>query len=361
MKEKGMERKNFINTIIFDWGDTVMRDFPEYQGAMVDWPRVEALPGIPAVLPALAGEYRLALATNAAVSRSEQVRLALQRVNLDSYFSKIFTASELGLNKQDPGYYPRVIEALACRPDQALMVGDGYETDIAHAKAAGLRAAWYNPKVIPCPRPHPLHDLELRAMEDLPRALNSPWLPDLQACLKMLHAQQAGPALEAHSLAVASMAHCIAGLLQQQGVWVNVLQVHRAALLHDLDKVTARQNNRSHGSLAVEILCELGYASLADMVERHVVHHILDPKSAPRTWEEKVVYYADKLVDGARFVGVKARLFGLIQRYPASAGQIESCLPLVLALEDEILQQSKMLKANLYAFLTQHIEKSLFY
>ena len=36
---------NKIKAFIFDWGDTVMCDFPEYPGPMVDWPRVEAWRG----------------------------------------------------------------------------------------------------------------------------------------------------------------------------------------------------------------------------------------------------------------------------------------------------------------------------
>jgi len=35
-----------IRALIFDWGDTVMRVFPEFSGPMAHWPRVEAVHGI---------------------------------------------------------------------------------------------------------------------------------------------------------------------------------------------------------------------------------------------------------------------------------------------------------------------------
>ena len=31
--------------LLLDWGDTVMRVFPEYEGPMLTWPRVEAVEG----------------------------------------------------------------------------------------------------------------------------------------------------------------------------------------------------------------------------------------------------------------------------------------------------------------------------
>jgi len=44
---------NKIKAIIFDWGDTVMCDFPEYTGPMAYWPKVEVVPGIEKALQQL--------------------------------------------------------------------------------------------------------------------------------------------------------------------------------------------------------------------------------------------------------------------------------------------------------------------
>ena len=76
--------------LLFDWGDTLMRDFPDRSGPMADWPTVEAMPSIVAALEALHGRVGLAVATNAADSEPEQIRRALARGGLLHFFETIF-------------------------------------------------------------------------------------------------------------------------------------------------------------------------------------------------------------------------------------------------------------------------------
>jgi FMN phosphatase YigB (HAD superfamily)/HD superfamily phosphodiesterase len=325
-----------ITTLIFDWGDTVMRDFSEFAVPMASWPRVEAVPGIAPTLALLKGRYRVALASNAEESGADEVRRALRRVGLDDYFERIFTARDLGASKQDPAYYRQVLQALGVSAGQALMVGDGYAGDVLGAKYAGLRAAWYNPQGRVCPAPHPLHDIELDSLEQLPAALEKPLLPDVQTCLDLLRAQQADERLLAHVRAAAAAAYGTASALRRRGVPVDPLLAHRGGLLQDLDKAVHRPQGRAHGELAAELLSGMGQPALAEIARRHVITHLLDEESAPRSWEEKLVYYADKLVEGAECVGVEARLEALAQRYPGYAQEIRSSLPHVLEIEAEI-------------------------
>jgi len=133
-----------IELIVFDWGDTVMRDMPQYGGPMVEWPHVEAMPEIETALQTLKPAYRLALATNAAESGAEKVRAALARAGLDDYFDVVLTARELGVSKPDPAFFDALLAACGCVPHQAVMVGDNYRTDIVGAKLASLWAVWYN-------------------------------------------------------------------------------------------------------------------------------------------------------------------------------------------------------------------------
>ena len=69
-----------IRVVMFDWGDTVMRNLPGSTGPMAVWPRVEAVPGIAEALSILHPHHHLLLATNAEDSGAGLVRAALARV-----------------------------------------------------------------------------------------------------------------------------------------------------------------------------------------------------------------------------------------------------------------------------------------
>lgn len=167
-----------IQVIVFDWGDTVMRVFPEYKGPMAHWPRVEAVPGVEEALRALYPHYRLALATNAAESGGALVRAALRRVGLERYFEAVFTARELGVCKPGSAFFQALLREVGCVPPEAVMVGDDYRNDVIGAKRAGLRTVWFNPRASYCQLAHPLHDAEVKAMAELPTALESVHLSD---------------------------------------------------------------------------------------------------------------------------------------------------------------------------------------
>jgi HAD superfamily hydrolase (TIGR01493 family) len=161
-----------IEVVIFDWGDTVMRDFPQYAGPMVEWPRVEAVPGIADALRALSPDFRLALATNAAASGAEKARAALARVGLDTYFTYVLTARELGVSKPDPAFFERALEVCGCVPHRAVMVGDNFRTDIVGAKHASLLAVWYNPRRDSAPPEVPITpDATIHDLGDLAAAI----------------------------------------------------------------------------------------------------------------------------------------------------------------------------------------------
>ena len=76
--------------LLFDWGDTLMRDFNGFNGPMKDWPRLEVLPGAAEILAALHPDWNLALATNAEASDETDIRAALQRVDLDQWIDNVY-------------------------------------------------------------------------------------------------------------------------------------------------------------------------------------------------------------------------------------------------------------------------------
>jgi len=340
-----------IRVILFDWGDTVMRLFPDRQGPMACWPEVMAVPGVEEALQSLQPCYHLALATNASESGAGLVRAALRRVGLEAYFASVFTARELGVRKPDPGFFHAVLREAACAPEEAVMVGDEYSGDVVGAKEVGLRAIWFNAHGAACPVVHPLHDGEVRSMAELPAAVAGLRLPDVVDCLDVLAEQQVAPATMEHCLAVAAVAFRLAWRLRDRGEVLDPLLAHRGGLLHDLDKAAALRQGRAHGELGAEVLRERGHPELARIAARHLMFAMLDPHQRPATWEEKLVFYADKVVEGDRVAGVEERLAALCRRYPENAEPIQRCLPLVLELEAEIADRLGVAPADLVGTL----------
>jgi putative hydrolase of the HAD superfamily len=163
-----------IRWVLFDWGNTVMREFPQFSGSMATWPRVEAMPGIGDALRDLRIDYQCALASNAAESGADQAWQALARVGLDALFDVALTARELGASKPDPQFFDALLTRCDALPHQAVMVGDTFRTDIVGAKHASLWAVWYNPAGDPPPAGAHIHpDATLRRLSDLPAAIRA--------------------------------------------------------------------------------------------------------------------------------------------------------------------------------------------
>jgi FMN phosphatase YigB (HAD superfamily) len=160
-----------IEAVVFDWGDTVMRDFRVYEGPMACWPRVEAVAGAKDALRALHPRHRLALATNASESDEALVRRALGRVGLDSFFELVFVSSALGVEKPDPRFFAGVLAGLRLPPPQVVIVGDNYDNDVRGAKAAGLWTVWFNPGGCAAPAGAAQHDAEISDLSQLEATL----------------------------------------------------------------------------------------------------------------------------------------------------------------------------------------------
>ena len=141
-----MAEKLRYSTVLFDWGDTVMRDHPEITIPMVEWETIEVIEGITDILAYLhASGRQIILATSAAISDESQIRGALARAGLDSYFARVFCFKNTHLQKGEE-FYQHILSKLNLPASDALMVGDSFEKDILAANAVGVFAVWFNPK-----------------------------------------------------------------------------------------------------------------------------------------------------------------------------------------------------------------------
>ncbi|MFT5677043.1 MAG: FMN phosphatase YigB (HAD superfamily) [Paraglaciecola sp.] len=131
---------------LFDWGDTLMIDNPEAQGKMCQWRSVTAVDDAADALAFLSQTSPIFIATNAADSSENEIKLAFERVGLSKYISGYFCQSNLGLSKETPGFYDSIISKLGVEASSVTMVGDTYEKDILPSLQAGLNAIWLNPR-----------------------------------------------------------------------------------------------------------------------------------------------------------------------------------------------------------------------
>lgn len=91
--------KQKVQMIVFDWGNTLMRDFPEKQGPMFEWDVVEKMADVDFLLDYLSKKYSIVVATNAGASDTAAMMKALNRVGLDHFFTQAFSSKDLGDRK----------------------------------------------------------------------------------------------------------------------------------------------------------------------------------------------------------------------------------------------------------------------
>lgn len=95
-------------------------------------PFPDALP----TLDALAGRYRLGLASNG--------NSYPERCGLAGRFDFVILSQEVGVSKPDPRFYRTVAGAAGVPVRQIVHVGDSPTNDVLGAQAAGFRTVWLN-------------------------------------------------------------------------------------------------------------------------------------------------------------------------------------------------------------------------
>jgi putative hydrolase of the HAD superfamily len=358
-----MTKTEEITTLVFDWGDTLMRTISGYTGAMVDWPEIAVVDGVPLALDQLAGHYRLVVGTNAADSSAAQVMAALQRGGIGQYFQAVFTAHQLGgLRKPDVGYFHALQAALGEPAHHMLMLGDDYQVDVLGAYQAGWRTVWFNPGGRACPGLAPLQDTDLYQMANLPDALTRLRFPGWDTCQAWMRGRALPHTLLLHSYSVAAAAYWMAVWLRQNGEAVDPVLAHRGGLLHDLAKIPPAGpggHTTNHGEGAARLLTTYGQPELAQIARRHMLFSLNDPQDAPQSWEEKLVYFADKLVEGSEVVPFAERLQALRRRYKLDDEQhpISEIVPALEHLQADICQAMRISPADLVPKLRSYLFK----
>jgi len=165
-----------ISTVFIDWGRTLMADDGSQAGPMATWTTVGAVEGAHEALARVHPHYRVLVATNADDSGEQDVRAALFRVGLDGLIDGVVSSRDVGARKPDKLFYRAALlraghAGVPLPARDAVMVGDSWSDDVAGAKAAGLRAVWFNPHGANAPSGRVAADAEIGSLSRLPEAL----------------------------------------------------------------------------------------------------------------------------------------------------------------------------------------------
>ena len=177
--------------------------------------------------------------------------------------------------------------------------------------------------------------------------------------------------IQAHMKKVAAVSLFIGTQLQDSGQKVDLTILRQAALLHDILKLCDFKelnlqyfqkspskkdkafwtelikscSHKGHIQAAYELFMDIGEPQIASIIKKHRFNCLIEKNEKPTTWEEKILYYADKRVKHDQVVSIQERLEDGRKRYfpdghiPKEDAQIEKAL---YKLEQELCNHAKI-------------------
>lgn len=98
------------------------------------------LPGAREALAELSGLYYLGLVSDTAFSPGSVLQQLMEREGILKFFTALSFSDETGVAKPHPKAFHAAIQAAGVQPEQCVHIGDIEGTDIAGAKALGMKA-----------------------------------------------------------------------------------------------------------------------------------------------------------------------------------------------------------------------------
>lgn len=142
-------------------------------------------------------------------------------------------------------------------------------------------------------------------------------VPTREEALKLLREAGCSNGVIEHCLTVTKIAMRIATLFKTKGYYVDIRLIESGAMLHDIGRSVA--HGIEHGVIGGQIARKIGLdEDVARIIERHVGAGLTPDEAkknnlprgdyVPKTLEEKIVCYADKLTEGSREVGIEVEV-----------------------------------------------------
>jgi len=166
-------------------------------------------------------------------------------------------------------------------------------------------------------------------------------LPSSQMALRLLSESGCSKRVIAHCKAVSALAVKFAEACKNKGLNVDVNLVEVGALLHDIGR--SKTHDVNHAIVGVEIAQSLNLPeSIVSIIERHIGGGITADEAKelgwpvkdylPTTLEEKIVTYADKLIEGSRVVSIERT----IEQFSRTLGEHHPAIDRIIRLHEEL-------------------------
>ena len=126
-----------------------------------------AIAGASALLAAVKTHARIGIVSNNLLEEQQE---KLRTCGLDEFVDALVVSEEAGSSKPDPAIFRLALDRLHATAEDAVMIGDSWAADVVGARAAGIRAIWFNPDGVAAPAGE-IAASELRALEPVDDAL----------------------------------------------------------------------------------------------------------------------------------------------------------------------------------------------
>jgi len=159
------------------------------------------------------------------------------------------------------------------------------------------------------------------------------------------------PNIVEHSYRVCQLASFLGRAVNRSGGDLDVGLLVASSLLHDITKTRSLQTRENHAETARDLMRDLGYPEVAEIVGRHIrvePWELAEPLS-----NAQVVNYADKRVCHTHVVSLAERFRDLALRYgvtPASRERLGRLEQGVFRLEARIFASLRIAPGDLEAF-----------
>ena len=153
-------------------------------------------------------------------------------------------------------------------------------------------------------------------------------LPSREQAIRLLHESGCSRNVIKHCKAVTDLALEIAKACKEKGLNVDLELVEIGALLHDIGR--AKTHSVHHAIIGAKMAKAMGMPEkVISIIKRHVGGGISKQEAErlgwpqdiyiPQTLEEKIVSYADKLIDGSHRVPIEKTLADFSGKIPPQA------------------------------------------